>query len=156
MGYKFKTDFIKWQTLIEAHYDVKTIDNFTLRMFCIAFTNRRLNQVKRTSYAQSSQILQICRKMREIMVNHASSCDLKDFVAKFIPEFIGKEIEKATGIYPLQNLYIRKVKILKAPKFDLGKLMEVDGDYSEDVGVKLDRPAEETVAEGEATEVVGA
>uniref|UniRef100_A0A803MRZ8 40S ribosomal protein S3a n=1 Tax=Chenopodium quinoa TaxID=63459 RepID=A0A803MRZ8_CHEQI len=117
-------------------------------MFCIAFTNRRLNQVKRTSYAQSSQILQICRKMREIMVNHASSCDLKDFVAKFIPEFIGKEIEKAiTG---------GKVKILKAPKFDLGKLMEVDGDYSEDVGVKLDRPAEETVAEGEATEVVGA
>ncbi|KAL2902747.1 40S ribosomal protein S3a, partial [Bienertia sinuspersici] len=25
--------------------------------------------------------------------------------------------------------------------------MEVHGDYSEDVGVKLDRPAEETVAE---------
>jgi small subunit ribosomal protein S3Ae len=39
---------------------------------------------------------------------------------------IGKEIEKATsGIFPLQNVFIRKVKILKAPKFDLGKLMEV-------------------------------
>lgn len=64
--------------------------------------------------------------MREIMVNQASSCDLKELVAKFIPESIGKEIEKATtGIYPLQNVYIRKVKILKAPKFDLGKLMEV-------------------------------
>jgi len=60
------------------------------------------------------------------MVNQASSCDLKDLVAKFIPESIGKEIEKATSsIYPLQNVYIRKVKILKAPKFDLGKLMEV-------------------------------
>lgn len=65
--------------------------------------------------------------MREIMVNQASSCDLKDLVAKFIPESIGKEIEKATmGIYPLQNVYIRKVKILKSPKFDLGKLMEVN------------------------------
>ncbi|KNA18031.1 hypothetical protein SOVF_074570 [Spinacia oleracea] len=60
------------------------------------------------------------------------------------------------GIYPLQNVYIRKVKILKAPKFDLGKLMEVHGDYSEDVDVKLDRPAEKAVVEGEATEVVGA
>lgn len=49
----------KWQTLIEAHVDVKTTDNFTLRMFCIAFTKRRPNQVKRTTYAQSSQIRQV-------------------------------------------------------------------------------------------------
>lgn len=60
------------------------------------------------------------------MINSASSCDLKELVRKFIPESIGKDIEKATSsIYPLQNVFIRKVKILKAPKFDLGKLMEV-------------------------------
>lgn len=60
------------------------------------------------------------------MINQATSCDLKDLVNKFIPEMIGREIEKATSsIYPLQNVFIRKVKILKAPKFDLGKLMEV-------------------------------
>lgn len=59
------------------------------------------------------------------MINQATSCDLKELVQKFIPEMIGKEIEKATSnIYPLQNVFIRKVKILKAPKFDLGKLME--------------------------------
>lgn len=70
--------------------------------------------------------VQIRRKMVEIMINQASSCDLKGLVHKFIPEMIGKEIEKATSsIYPLQNVFIRKVKILKAPKFDLGKLMEV-------------------------------
>lgn len=60
------------------------------------------------------------------MVSQAQSCDLKELVQKFIPESIGREIEKATSsIYPLQNVFIRKVKILKAPKFDLGKLMEV-------------------------------
>jgi len=64
--------------------------------------------------------------MREIMVREGSTSDLKELVAKFIPEVIGKEIEKVTqGIYPLQNTFIRKVKILKAPKFDLMKLMEV-------------------------------
>ena len=64
--------------------------------------------------------------MVEIMRNQASSCDLKELVAKFIPESIGREIEKATSsIFPLQNVFIRKVKILKAPKFDIGKLMEV-------------------------------
>lgn len=34
------------------------------------------------------------------------------------------------GIYPLQNVYIRKVKVLKAPKFDLTKLMEVSSAMS--------------------------
>lgn len=152
----------KWQTLIEAHVDVKTTDNYMLRLFCIGFTKRRPNQVKRTCYAQASQIrqvkvlsyffassvlgkflffemryvlvvyfifvhcLKIRRKMVEIMANQASTCDLKELVSKFIPEVIGKEIEKSTSsIFPLQNVFIRKVKILKAPKFDLGKLMEV-------------------------------
>ncbi|MBA0647610.1 hypothetical protein Gohar_008280, partial [Gossypium harknessii] len=160
-GMNFTTDKLrslvrKWQTLIEAHVDVKTTDNYTLRMFCIGFTKRRPNQVKRTCYAQSSQIRQIRRKMREIMTAQATSCDLKELVQKFIPEMIGKEIEKATSsIYPLQNVFIRKVKILKAPKFDLGKLMEVHGDYSEDVGVKIERPADETMAEP-TPEVIGA
>ncbi|CAN1271884.1 40S ribosomal protein S3a, partial [Linum perenne] len=162
-GMDFTTDKLrslvrKWQSLIEAHVDVKTTDNYTLRMFCIAFTKRRPNQVKRTCYAQSSQIRQIRRKMREIMINQAQSCDLKDLVKKFIPESIGKEIEKATvGIYPLQNVFIRKVKILKAPKFDLGKLMEVHGDYTaDDVGVKVERPDDEPMAEAAEAEVVGA
>ncbi|MCD9645628.1 40S ribosomal protein S3-1 [Datura stramonium] len=53
------------------------------------------------------------------------------------------------------RIFAWSVKILKAPKFDLGKLMEVHGDYLEDVGVKLDRPADETVAEAEP-EVPGA
>lgn len=46
----------KWQTLIEAHVDVKTTDGYTLRMFCIAFTKKRQGQIKRTCYAQSSQV----------------------------------------------------------------------------------------------------
>lgn len=69
--------------------------------------------------------------MVEIMANQASSCDLKELVSKFIPEVIGKEIEKATSsIFPLQNVFVRNVKILKAPKFDLGKLMEVTVAFS--------------------------
>lgn len=67
------------------------------------------------------------------MIKQAQSCDLKELVQKFILESIGREIEKTTSIiYPLQNVFIRKVKILKAPKFDLNRLMDVHGDYSED------------------------
>ncbi|CAD6223216.1 unnamed protein product [Miscanthus lutarioriparius] len=154
-GMTFTTDKLrllvkKWQTLIEAHVDVKTTDNYMLRLFCIGFTKRRPNQVKRTCYAQASQIRQIRRKMTEIMSNQAS-CDLKELVSKFIPEVIGTEIEKATSsIFPLQNVFIRKVKILKAPKFDIGKLMEVHGDYAkEDVGVQIERLAEDDLTMGD-------
>jgi small subunit ribosomal protein S3Ae len=46
----------------------------------------------------SPQIRTIRRKMVEIMAREASSCDLKDLVAKFIPEAIGKDIEKACQV----------------------------------------------------------
>jgi len=142
----------KWQTLIEAHIDVKTTDGYTLRMFSIGFTKRRQNQYKKTSYAQSSQIRTIRKKMMDIMFREASSSDLKDLVSKFIPEGIGKQIEKACqGVYPLQNVFVRKVKVLKTPKFDPYKLMELHGGATtEDTGAKVEAP-KEVAAETPAT-----
>jgi small subunit ribosomal protein S3Ae len=122
----------KWQTLIEAHVDVKTTDGYLLRLFAIGFTKRRPSQVRKTTYAQTSQVREIRKKMFEIMTREASSCDLKDLVLKFVPEAIGREIEKAArSIYPLQNVYVRKAKILKAPKFDVSKLLELHGDSTD-------------------------
>lgn len=47
----------KWQTLIECFTEVKTTDGFVLRIFCIAFTKKRPNQIRKTSYAQTSQVI---------------------------------------------------------------------------------------------------
>lgn len=95
----------KWQSLIEANVVVKTTDDYLLRLFCIAFTKRRPNQIKKTTYAASSQIRSIRKKMVEIMAREASSCSLAQLTTKLIPEVIGREIEKSTqGIYPLQNV----------------------------------------------------
>ena len=58
------------------------------------------------------------------------------------PDSIGQEIEKkCEPIFPLQNVFIRKVKVLKKPKFDLTKLMEMHGDsgVAEDTGAALDK-----------------
>lgn len=132
----------KWQTLIEAHVDVKTTDGYFLRVFAIAFTRRRPNQVRKTTYAQSAQIRQIRKKIVDIITANAASSDLNELVKKLIPESIGKEIEKAcNGIFPLQNVYIRKVKVLKTPKFDITKLLELHTESAE-TGAKVERPAE--------------
>jgi small subunit ribosomal protein S3Ae len=136
----------KWHSLIEAHVDVKTTDGYALRLFCIGFTKRRPNQGRKTSYAQSAQVRQIRKKMVEIMQKEASSVDLSELVAKLIPEVIGREIEKATqGIYPLQNVLIRKVKMLRKPKTDLSKLLELHGgaDAIAEAGKKMAREEEE-------------
>jgi len=130
----------KWQSLIEAHVDVKTTDGYLIRLFAIAFTKRRPNQVKKTTYAQTAQIREIRKKMFEIMTREAVNEDLKGLVAKFVPEAIGREIEKAAkGIYPIQNVYIRKAKILKAPKFDVSKLLELHGESTDETGTKVQK-----------------
>lgn len=62
------------------------------------------------------------------------------------PEPIADEILKKTkSIYPLQNVFIRKVKVLKKPNFDLTKLMELHGKAAgaDDAGVILDKIAAE-------------
>merc|ERR1712216_1027835 len=106
----------KWQTLIECNVDIKTTDGYSMRMFCIGFTKKRPNQIKRTSYAMGSQQKQIRRKMAE-------------------------------------NVFMRKVKVLKTPKFDVVKLMEVYGGLgSEPVGAPIERPAEEETEEEAAAE----
>lgn len=103
----------KWQSLIEANVTVKTTDDYLLRIFAIAFTKKRPNQIKKTTYAQTAQIRAIRRKMIDIMQREASSCTLTQLTAKLIPEVIGREIEKSTqGIYPLQN--VREPRILLA------------------------------------------
>ena len=65
-------------------------------MFCL--------QVKRTCYAQSSQIRQIRRKMVEIMTREASSCDLKELVGKFIPEAIGENRRSTHNLPQLMQI----------------------------------------------------
>lgn len=87
--------------------------------------------------------------MTEIIQREAASCTLAQLTTKLIPEVIGREIEKtAQSIYPLQNVHIRKVKLLKQPKFDLGALLGLHGESStDDSGQKVDKEFKEQVLE---------
>ena len=150
-GFSFTTDKLrslvrKWQSLIECNIDVKTADGYTLRVFVIGFTNRRTNQIKKTTYAQSSQTRAIRKRMADIIKREVTTTNLKDLVVKFIPNSIGRQIEReASGIYPLKDVHIRKVKMVKAPRFDSHKLSELyDGSaapvITEEVGKAVVEP----------------
>jgi small subunit ribosomal protein S3Ae len=118
----------KKQSLIECYADVKTTDNYALRLFAIGFTKKAQGQKKKTSYAQTAQVRAIRKRMREIMKKEAEAVDCNGLVEKLMGETIGKEIEKHTqSIYPLQNVMVRKCKVVRTPKTDAGKLLESHG-----------------------------
>ncbi|ELW72710.1 40S ribosomal protein S3a [Tupaia chinensis] len=119
-----------FETMIEAHVDVKTTDGYLLRLFCVGFTKKHNNQIGKTSSAQHQQVRQI-QKMMEIVIQEMKTNDLKEVVNKLIPDSIEKDIEKAClSIYPLHDVFVRKVKMLKKPRFGLGKLVELHGEGS--------------------------
>merc|ERR1712243_197476 len=105
---KLRSMVKKWQTLIEGNVDVKTTDGYMLRLFCIGFTTKLDRSTKKTCYAQSAQVKNIRKKMVDIIQREVSSTDLKDVVAKLIPDSIASDIAKACqGIYPLHDVHIR-------------------------------------------------
>ncbi|EHB09883.1 40S ribosomal protein S3a [Heterocephalus glaber] len=92
-------------------------------------------------------VRQIRKKMMEIMTREVQTNDLKEVVNKLNPDSTGKNIEKACqSLYPLHDVFVRKVKMLKQPKSELGKLMELHGEGSssgratgDETGAKAER-----------------
>ena len=65
-----------------------------------------------------------------------------------MPESIPHEIEKrCQSIFPIQNVFIKKVKVLKKPRFDVVRLMELHQGSAEDTGAALDKVAAEQTVE---------
>lgn len=121
----------KKQTIIEGSTDIRTADGYIVRLFCIAFTKQRDNQAKVTCYAKSAQIRSIRSKMVAMMTELGAKKDLKALVKELIAGTTGEQIEReCDGIFPIKDCYIRKVKVLKKPKFDISALMEWHTDDS--------------------------
>merc|ERR1719278_2357303 len=143
----------KWQTLINGNVDVKTTDGFTIRVFCIGFTRKQEMSTKNTCYAQAQQIRNIRKKMIDVITREVSATDLKDVVNKLIPDSIARDVEKACqGIYPLHDVHIRKVKVIRRPRFDLNKLMDMHGEGSGKAAVTTDPNTGEAVERPEGYE----
>merc|ERR1712168_1401296 len=150
---KLRSMVKKWQTLVEGNVDVKTTDGYMLRVFCIGFTRKQELSTKKTCYAQSAQVKNIRKKMIDIIQREVSTTDLKEVVNKLIPDSIARDIEKACqGIYPLHDVHIRKVKVMKRPRFDLNKLMDMHGEGSGKTVVTTDAATGEAVERPEGYE----
>ena len=72
---------------------------------------------------------------------------MREVDIKLISDATGKDTEKAyQSIYPLHDVFVRKFKMPKKPKFELGKLMELHDKGSssrkatgDETGAKVER-----------------
>ena len=63
--------------------------------------------------------------MVSVMTELGTKGDLKSLVKELISAPIGDQIAReASSIFPIKDCFIRKVKVLKKPKFDVTELME--------------------------------
>jgi small subunit ribosomal protein S3Ae len=141
----------KKQSIIEANVDARTTDGYIVRMFCIAFTKKQEDQNKETCYAKSAKMRSIRAKMVATMSALAGKGDLKALVKALVAGTTGEEIEReASSIFPIKDCYVRKVKVIKKPKFDVTALMEWHtDDGSADVGAAVAPTiAEENIVAG--------
>jgi len=141
----------KRHTMISANIDVKTTDNYHLRVFAQGFTQRdefgpasTKYQKKVTTYAQAHQVKQIRKLMVDTITKIVSSGDVQALVNNLLIDVFATDITKqARPIYPLQDVNITKVKVIKKPKLDLQRLAEIHGSAVGKVnakGERVDRP----------------
>jgi len=135
----------KKHTLIEVEANCKTTDGYVVRVFVIAFTKRvQDHQVKQFCYAQTAQIRKIRKRMVQVLQSEIGKGQLNDMVKGLSNEKFETELKKQTHrIFPLDPLHIHKVKIVKKPKLDITKLMEIHDKSGADDGVAMGMAEEE-------------
>jgi len=92
-------------------------------------------------------------RMRDIIKNHVSSETLQGVVGKLSDDVLGKDILKSCKlIYPLKDSLIEKVKVLRKPKRDVSRLMEMHELQTEFDPIPKDELEQGQAAEAGATE----
>jgi len=141
---KYQGLFKKRQTLINAQADAKTTDGYVVRMFAMSFTDKVAGQLKSNCYAQTATAFKIRRAMVTTMKRETSAVSLRELVKKLIPDAIGREMEKrCKRFHALKDTLVWKVKLIRKPKFDLVKLMEVHTGEGDEAGADMVRPEDE-------------
>jgi small subunit ribosomal protein S3Ae len=133
----------KKHSLIETVADCKTTDGYVVRLFVIAFTKAQKDQVSVFCFAQSAQIKKIRAKITSVLQGEVSRITLSELVKHLLVDKIEKDIITATTrIFPLEPVHIQKVKIVKKPKMDITKLMEIHDKAGDDDGFAVDEAPE--------------
>ncbi|KEG09847.1 40S ribosomal protein S3a [Trypanosoma grayi] len=131
----------KWCTTIEATVEAKTADGYTMRLFVIAFTKKQDNQLSKNCYAKTRLVKWVRMRMTNLIRQRLAKTNINEAVTLLTRNILRDRLAKRCNpIVPLRDLRIRKVKVIRTPKFDAQALLAAHGEIP-------------TSAEGEARTV---
>ena len=127
----------KKMSLIDVFADVKTQDGYILRVFVTCFTGKKSGQVKTNTYAKSSQIRAIRSLFVKFLTKQAQTSNISDYTANILNNTVAEKLQsKGSKIFPLGQVLVRKVKVLKKSKIDINKLVNEANTKREEGGKK--------------------
>ena len=139
----------KKMSLIDIFADVKTLDGYILRVFVTCFTGKKLGQVKTNTYAKTSQVRAIRSTFVKFLTKAAQTSNISQYTANILNNTIADSLNtKGNKIFPLGQVLVRKVKVLKKSKIDVNKLVNEANTKREEVAGKKNNDA--TVENSEA------
>ncbi|EFC40037.1 predicted protein [Naegleria gruberi] len=109
----------KWHSIITFNNTFKSMDGYHVRIFMTSCTRMKLLQIKKTSYANKSQIKKIRTIMYQVILKYLSKMTILEFVNRMaIKCEMSSEIRmKCENIYPLEDeILITKIKLLEKPQ----------------------------------------
>lgn len=118
----------KWCTTIEGDVVARTADGYELRLFLLAFTRRQQKQTSKNCYAKSRLVKWVRLRMTRIIQRMFKRLELNKVVALLAQDTVSDVLfKRCNPIVPLRDVKIRKVKLIKAPKFDAQKFLDGHG-----------------------------
>lgn len=145
----------KWCTTIESAVDVKTADGYVLRLFVIAFTKKQENQLSRNCYAKQRLVRWIRYRIAKIAKQQFQRVNINAAVKILTRDLLSNTLSRrCNSIVPIRDLRIRKVKVIRSPKFDAQVLLNAHGDIP--TSIEADAREVEEVVEAPAVETTAA
>jgi len=123
---KLRSLFRKWCTMIETVVDAQTKDGHTLRLFIVAFTARQKKQLSRNCYAAGKLESWVRLRTTRMVKKRIGSVNLNRAVSLLAHDILSDALfERCNPILPLRDLKIFKAKVIRSPKLDVQKLIDM-------------------------------
>ncbi|KAG8341248.1 putative Ribosomal S3Ae family [Trypanosoma vivax] len=119
----------KWCTTIEATVEAKTADGYMLRLFVIAFTSKQRNQLSKNCYAKTRLVKWVRMRVSKIITWYLEKNNISKVLDLLTRNILRDRLKaRCNAIVPLRYLCIRKVKVIRTPKYDPQALLAAHGE----------------------------
>lgn len=129
---KMRSLFRKWCTMIESVVDAQTKDGYTVRLFIVAFTARQKGQLSKNCYAAGKLESWVRQRITKTAKKRIASVSLNRVVSLLAHDILSDSLfASCNPILPIRDLKIFKAKVIRSPKVDTQKILDLHGKVPE-------------------------